>query len=224
MKTANNKIKSDAVSQTWHKRAFDIIAVFMGHLALFPLWMFIWIVVPLAIWLNDRGSVFYRQDRVGQHGRVFTLIKFRTMIKNADQCGPMWTTENDHRITPIGKILRRTALDELPGVLSILKGDMSLVGPRALDVEEQKQFEREIPGFAKRLDVKPGLTGLAQVYDRTDSAQQKLHYDLEYARRISLWLDLKLVALSVRNTLIAKWDCRSGKRNPTDPNLNPNND
>jgi len=170
-------------------------------------------MVPLAIWLNDRGPVFFRQDRVGQNGQIFTLVKFRTMVQNADQVGPMWTTENDHRITRVGKFLRRTALDELPGIFSILKGDMSLVGPRALDVEEQQQLEREIPGFEKRLEVRPGITGLAQVYDRTDSARQKLEYDLAYARRISFWLDIKLVALSVCNTVIAKWDCRGGKPN-----------
>ena len=211
MKTANKNAQSGAFQQGWHKRPFDLTVLFIGHLALLPLWVLIWIMVPLAIWLSDRGPVFYRQQRVGKHGRIFTMVKFRTMVQNAEQCGPMWTTEGDLRVTAVGRILRRTALDELPGIFNILKGDMSLVGPRALDVEEQEQLEREIPDFAKRLEVTPGLTGLAQVYDRTDSAQLKLDYDLEYARKISLWLDLKLVALSVRNTVIAKWDCRSGK-------------
>lgn len=217
LNTANENAQSGAIHQGRHKRPFDLTILFVGHLVLLPLWILIWIIVPLAILINDRGPVFYKQHRVGKHGRIFTLVKFRTMVQDADQRGPMWTTEGDLRVTAVGRFLRRTALDELPGIFSILKGDMSLVGPRALDVEEQKQLEREIPEFAKRLEVTPGLTGLAQVYDRTDSAQQKLDYDLAYARQISLWLDLKLVALSVRNTIIAKWDCRSGKPKVTKP-------
>ena len=211
LKTANKDVRSGAVQQGRHKRPFDLAVLFVGHLALLPLWVLIWIIVPLAIWLSDRGPVFYKQQRVGKHGRIFTLVKFRTMVQDAEMCGPMWTTEGDPRVTAVGKVLRRTALDELPGVFSILKGDMSLVGPRALDGDEQRWLEQEIPGFAKRLEVLPGLTGLAQVYDRTDSAQKKLDYDLEYVQRGNLWLDLKLIVLSIRNTMIAKWDHRSGK-------------
>ena len=217
LNTVDEDTRSGAVQQAQQKRLFDLAVLFAGHLALLPLWILIWIIVPLAIWLNDRGPVFYKQLRVGKNGQIFTMFKFRTMVPDAELCGPMWTTEGDPRVTAVGKILRRTALDELPGVFSILKGDMSLVGPRALDVEEQRLLEREIPGFAKRLEVMPGLTGLAQVYDRTDSAHKKLEYDLEYVQMGNIWLDVKLIGLSIRNTMIAKWDHRSGKPNTTEP-------
>jgi lipopolysaccharide/colanic/teichoic acid biosynthesis glycosyltransferase len=142
---------------------------------------------------------------------VFTVLKFRTMIPNADRRGPAWTTQSDPRVTRVGKFLRKTALDELPELVSIWKGDMSFVGPRALDVEEQRWLEEEVPGFRDRLSVKPGLTGLAQVYDLDDDAWTKLRYDLDYIQRINLWLDLKLMFLSVRNTLLARWDQCTGK-------------
>ncbi len=133
------------------------------------------------------------------------------MVPDADRMGPAWTTEGDPRVTRIGKLLRRTALDELPEVLSIWTGHMSLVGPRALDVEEQKGLEQQVPGFAERLRVRPGLTGLAQIYDRTDDADDKFHYDLEYLQHMGPWLDLKLLVLSVWNTLAGRWDQRGGK-------------
>ena len=168
-------------------------------------------MIPLSIWLADRGPVFYRQDRVGKDGRVFTILKFRTMIRDADKSGPAWTTEGDPRITSVGRILRRTALDELPGVLSIWKRDMSLVGPRALAVAEQSKLEKDIPGFDRRLCMLPGLTGMAQVYDPTDDADDKLSYDLEYLHRMGPVLDLKLVILSALNTAGARWDRRDAK-------------
>ena len=168
-------------------------------------------MIPLLIWLEDRGPVFYRQERPGRGGKPFALLKFRTMVVNADSVGPAWTTDKDPRITRIGRILRKTALDELPGVLSIWKGSMSFVGPRALPKKEQEMFEREIEGFSRRLRIRPGLTGLAQVYDQVDDARTKLRYDLEYIDRMSLALDVKLVVLSVRNTMMGKWDTRTGK-------------
>ena len=199
-----------------YKRPFDLTVLVLAHL--FPLmllvWVLLWTLIPLLVWLEDRGPVFFRQKRVGKDGRVFTLMKFRTMVPDAEREGPAWTIERDPRMTRIGRILRRTALDELPEVLSIWKGDMSLVGPRALDVEEHKSLEAQIPGFAERLKVRPGLTGLAQVYNRTDEARAKLGRDLEYIRRMSFWLDLKLLILSVFNTLTARWDIRIGKRAP----------
>lgn len=107
------------------------------------------------------------------------MLKFRTMVKNADKMG-IWKADNDPRVTSVGKILRRTAMDELPGLLNILKGDMSFVGPRALVVDEQKLLEKQIAGFEKRLSVRPGLTGLAQVYNAEDDPYKKLKLDLEY--------------------------------------------
>lgn len=200
-----------SVGSNGYKLWFDLTVLILAHLLLLPLWVLLWSVVPLLIWLGDRGPVFYRQERAGKGGRIFTILKFRTMVLDADRKGPAWTIEGDPRVTRVGKLLRRTALDELPGVLSIWKRDMSLVGPRALDVEEQRSFEHEISGFESRLQVLPGLTGLAQVYDRTDDAYDKFHYDLEYLGRMGPWLDTKLLILSVWNTLGGRWDQRSGK-------------
>lgn len=194
-----------------YKRWFDLGVLILAHLLLLPVLLVLWAVIPLIIWLQDRGPVFYRQRRVGKDGRVFTILKFRTMVPEADLRGPAWTVDKDPRVTPAGKLLRRTALDELPGLLSIWKGDMSLVGPRALNVEEHQLLEQQIAGFKDRLKVQPGLTGLAQIYDRTDDAHTKLCYDLQYIARMSPLLDLKLLLLSILYTLTGRWDRRSSK-------------
>ena len=194
-----------------YKRWFDLSILVFAHLALLPLWIILWTIIPLLVWLGDRGPVFYRQKRVGKDGHIFTLLKFRTMVMGADRDGPAWTTAGDPRITRIGKLLRRTALDELPELLSIFAGDMSFVGPRALEVEEHKGMEERIPGFAERLNCLPGLTGLAQIYDRDDTASDKFGYDQEYLRRMGIWLDIRLILISVSYTLFARWDRRGGK-------------
>ena len=194
-----------------YKSWFDLTVLVLAHILLLPLWLLLWTIIPILILLGDRGPVFYKQDRVGKRGRVFTVFKFRTMVLDAEKIGAAWTMDEDPRVTRVGKLLRRTALDELPEVLNIWKGDMSLVGPRALDVAEQESFEKLIVGFEKRLQVRPGLTGLAQIYDSKADAHDKIHYDLEYLQRMSPWLDLKLLVLSVGNTLGVKWDRRSGK-------------
>jgi lipopolysaccharide/colanic/teichoic acid biosynthesis glycosyltransferase len=194
-----------------YKTWFDLSVLIIAHAMLFPLWLLLWTAIPILIRLGDPGPVFYKQERVGKGGRVFSVLKFRTMVLDAESKGPAWTTEGDPRVTRVGRLLRRTALDELPELFNILKREMSFVGPRALDVEEQRSLERLIPGFENRLQVLPGLTGLAQVYDPADDAQDKLRYDSEYLQRMSPWLDMKLLVLSVRNTLWIKWDRRSGK-------------
>lgn len=194
-----------------YKPWFDLSILLLAHLLLFPLWLLLWTLIPLLIWLGDRGPIFYRQRRTGKDGRPFTILKFRTMVPDADRLGPSWTSAGDPRVTRIGRLLRPTALDELPGLLSIWRGDMSFVGPRALDVEEQKRLEQQIPGFEKRLRIRPGLTGMAQVYDRADDAHDKFLYDQEYLVRMGPWLDIRLLFLSVWNTLLARWDQRRGK-------------
>ena len=195
----------------FYKRSFDLTVLTLAYGLLLPLWVALWVLIPALIWLGDRGPVFYRQRRVGKHGQVFTVAKFRTMVVDADRKGPPWTVHGDTRVTTIGRLLRRTALDELPELASIWKGNMSLVGPRALGIAEHESLREQIPGFEKRLQVLPGLTGLAQIYDRTDNARDKFRYDLDYLRRMSLWLDIKILILSVRNTLAARWDQRAGK-------------
>lgn len=190
------------------KRPLDIALSLFGIIFSLPLW----VLFALLILLEDGRPIFYKQKRAGKDRKEFNVFKFRTMIKNADEKGPPWTNENDPRVTKIGKILRKTALDELPSLLSILKGDMSFVGPRALAFEEQKFLEEKIPGFEKRLAIRPGLTGLAQVFNPDDDPYLKLKYDLEYIEKMSFWLDIKLILLSFWNTFTARWDRREGKK------------
>lgn len=194
-----------------YKRIFDLSILISAHVLLLPLWLLIWILIPLIIYFEDKGPIFYSQKRIGKGGKEFKVYKFRTMVKDADKTGPKWTLEGDARLTKVGKVLRKTALDELPSLLSILKGDMSFVGPRALATEEQKILEKKITGFYKRLQVCPGLTGLAQVYNPEDDPYLKLYYDLKYIENMSLWLDIKLIFISVWNTITGKWDKRRGK-------------
>lgn len=194
-----------------YKLWFDITILALAHILLLPLWILLWTLIPALIWLGDRGPIFYLQDRVGKGGRIFTVFKFRTMVLDAEEIGAAWTVDQDPRVTRVGRVLRRTGLDELPEVLNIWTRDMSLVGPRALDVKEQQALEELIVGFQDRLQVRPGLTGLAQIYDAKDDAHDKFNYDLQYIQRMSPWLDIKLLILSVHNTLLLKWDRRSGK-------------
>ena len=194
-----------------YKRPYDFAILLLALFLLLPIWILLATVIPIAIWLGDRGPIFYRQERAGTNGQVFTVVKFRTMIPNAHLVGPAWTEDEDPRITTVGRILRRTALDELPELLSIWKGDMSFVGPRALDVNEHFELEEKIEGFAARLKARPGLTGMAQVYDRKDDATNKLAYDVKYIENMSPILDTKLMILSVFNTIGARWDQREGK-------------
>ncbi|NWF98061.1 MAG: sugar transferase [Nitrospirae bacterium] len=204
--TKNMELKSPL-----YKRIFDLSILILAHVILFPLWIVLWIIIPLLIFLEDGFPIFYGQKRAGMGRKEFFVYKFRTMVKEADKIGPSWTMEDDPRLTKVGKILRKTALDELPSLLSIFRGDMSFVGPRALAIDEQKILETKIPDFAKRLRVRPGLTGLAQVYNPEDDPVLKIKYDLEYIEKMSLWLDIKLMFLSVINTITGRWDKRKGK-------------
>jgi lipopolysaccharide/colanic/teichoic acid biosynthesis glycosyltransferase len=194
-----------------YKGWFDLSVLLLAHVLLLPLWIILWTGIPVFIWLGDRGPVFYRQQRMGKGGKPFNIIKFRTMIVDAENLGPAWTTDNDPRVTRVGRILRRTALDELPELISIWQGNMSLVGPRALDLDEQRYLEKLMPGFEKRLQVRPGLTGLAQIYDKSDNPSEKFRYDMEYLQKLSPVLDARLLLLSAWYTVIARWDHRSGK-------------
>uniref|UniRef100_A0A7C4TH17 Sugar transferase n=1 Tax=candidate division WOR-3 bacterium TaxID=2052148 RepID=A0A7C4TH17_UNCW3 len=191
------------------KRPFDIVLSFTGIIVSLPLWF----LIGVMILIEDGFPIFYSQERMGKNRRIFKVFKFRSMVKDADRNGPVWTYENDTRITKVGRILRKTAFDELPSLLSILKGDMSFVGPRALAIEEQRFLEQKISGFEKRLSVHPGLTGLAQVYNLFDDPYKKIELDLEYINNMSLLLDIKLIILSFFNTFTARWDKRKGKHN-----------
>jgi lipopolysaccharide/colanic/teichoic acid biosynthesis glycosyltransferase len=191
------------------KRAFDITLSLFGIIISSPLW----ILIGLLIWLEDRWPIFYSQERVGKDGKVFRVLKFRSMIPDAEKyTGPVWAKENDPRVTKVGRILRATAMDELPQLWNILKGDMSFVGPRAERPELVAQFAQRTKNYWKRFSVTPGLTGLAQVYGKYDTPpQHKLKYDLLYIKKQSFWLDLKLILLSFWITFRGKWESRGRK-------------
>ncbi|MCX6574869.1 MAG: sugar transferase [Candidatus Aminicenantes bacterium] len=198
------------------KRPFDIVISSLGIVLSSP----VWLLIALLIWLEDRGPVFYPQDRVGKGGRIFKALKFRSMIKEAErEQGPVQAVENDPRVTKVGRILRATAMDELPQLLNILRGDMSFVGPRALRPHEKevranpetKDIE-DIPGYQERHEVRPGLTGLTQVYLPGDTPRRnKFRTDLLYIKKRSFWLDMKLIVLSFWITFRGKWESRQAK-------------
>ena len=181
-----------------YKRAFDLVFIIMVYLLFAPLWLLLWLAIPIIIWLEDGGPVFYIQERVGWRGKHFKLIKFRTMIPDAENLtGPVWATRNDPRLTKVGKRLRWFHLDEIPQVVNILRGDMSLVGPRPERPVLAERFDREAPGFSQRLRVRPGIAGLAQVRGGYWIApSDKLRYDNLYIKNMGPWLDLKLLLLS----------------------------
>jgi len=232
------------------KRTFDILLSSLGLLVSSPLW----VLLGLSILIEDGWPIFYLQERVGKRGKRFKALKFRSMVKDAEEeTGPLQARENDPRIIKVGRILRATAMDELPQLLNILKGDMSFVGPRPMrpheieaenwksEVENRKlenadqkkeivncevdaspkklygnrnevQSLKKVPGYHERQTVRPGLTGLAQIYLSTDTpCRRKFRYDLLYIKKQSFWLDLKLIFLSFWVTFRGKWESRKKK-------------
>ena len=194
----------------WWKRPFDLAVLVTVHVALAPVWLLLWTAIPLAIWLHDRGPILYTQERLGKGGRIFRVYKFRSMIPNAERnTGAIQATDDDPRMTTIGRFLRKRALDELPKVINMWKSEISLVGPRPLRLEEALPFTERHPEFRRRLLVRPGLTGIAQVHGRNDtSLLGKLRYDMVYIRRMSPLLDLWLLTASVRLTIVGRWQGR----------------
>jgi lipopolysaccharide/colanic/teichoic acid biosynthesis glycosyltransferase len=173
-------------------RLLDIV----GSLIILVLALPVMVVAGVLIKVTSAGPVFYKQERVGQGGRLFTLYKFRTMIDNAEEeVGPVWAAPDDHRVTPVGRILRRTRLDELPQLLNILWGDMSLVGPRP---ERPFFVERHKALQGVRLAVKPGLTGLAQVRSYYNlKPAHKVRYDYLYIQNRSLLLNISILLQTI---------------------------
>lgn len=208
------------------KRTIDIIGSLAGLILTAP----IWLILPLIIKFNSAGPVFYSQFRVGLDkrkesrryhqkadvterrdrerrrdnylGRPFRVIKFRTMVHNAEKgTGPVWAAKNDSRVTSIGTFLRKSRIDEIPQFINVLRGDMSLVGPRPERPNFVADLTGKVEGYATRLTVKPGLTGLAQVKSGYDSSlasvTEKVKYDLEYIENWSIWLDIKILLKTV---------------------------
>jgi len=180
------------------KRIIDIVFSLGCLLILSP----VYLLAACAVKCSSQGPVFYVQERVGYRGRLFHLWKFRSMVQDAEtKSGPVWAGKNDSRITPVGKFIRKTRLDELPQMYNILKGDMSLVGPRPERQYFVEQLKKKIPYYALRLKVQPGLTGWAQTkqnYDRSlDDVREKLKYDLYYIENMSLRMDFKIIISTV---------------------------
>lgn len=205
-----------AVSEPLLKRPFDFIVAATGLLLSAPLWA----IIALAIKLDDGGPIFYEQQRWGRGGRVFRMRKFRTMIADADvRFGATPAQRDDPRVTRVGCVLRASGMDELPQLLSICKGDMSLVGPRALAVGERYRDAggddvayQNIPGFAERLAVRPGLTGMATVFLPKDAhPRERFAMDLEYVRTPSFIRDARLVLMSLWISVRGKWETRGKK-------------
>jgi lipopolysaccharide/colanic/teichoic acid biosynthesis glycosyltransferase len=218
------------------KRSLDIIGSLVGIILCTPFWL----MIPLVIKLDSHGPVFYTQTRVGINrrrksrrcfplakqddrrandrrrvnymGKPFQVIKFRTMVQDAEKLsGPVWATKDDPRITKLGRFLRKTRLDEIPQFINVLKGDMSLVGPRPERPTFVRELSSQVADYTGRLDVKPGITGLAQIENGYDSTvagvADKVRFDLQYIRNWSLWYDIKIMVRTVVVVFTGKGAC-----------------
>ncbi len=210
------KVPISTISQVWFlenisqnqkgiyelsKKIFDLIAAFLLFIASLPFWF----LIALVIKINSKGPVFYKQIRIGQNGKPFKLIKFRTMVKNAEENGPQMAQKNDPRIFKIGKFLRKTRFDELPQLWSIIKGEMSFVGPRAERPEFHEELKRQIPFYQERYLIKPGLSGWAQIKHGYSSSIkdnfEKIQYDLYYVKNRSFLFDLEIILKTINTVL-----------------------
>jgi lipopolysaccharide/colanic/teichoic acid biosynthesis glycosyltransferase len=204
-----------APAKTMCKRAFDVLVAGFGLLLSAPLW----VLIAAAIKFEDGGPVFFTQPRVGRRGVPFIAFKFRSMHPDAGSAAPRQAAAGDPRVTRVGAVLRPTAMDELPQLWNIFRGDMSFVGPRPLmpgEIEVRGDGRNvsldAIPGYEDRHAVMPGLTGLAQVYAPRDVRRAaKFRFDRLYARRASFWLDLKLIAISFWISARGRWEHRASK-------------
>lgn len=183
------------------KRVIDVVFVALTV----PLWIALWGIVWLAVRLDSPGPAIYRQQRVGRNGEPFTLIKFRTMVIDAEKNGPQFASEDDPRITRIGRLLRKSRLDEIPQLWNVLVGDLALVGPRPERPVFVEEFSRSIPFYDSRHLIRPGVTGWAQVHygyaDGEADTVEKLTYDLYYVKYSSLWLDIHILGQSIWTVL-----------------------
>lgn len=209
-------VRSTTIREPWLKRPLDIVLSSLMLIVSAP----VWLLIALAIKLEDGGPVFYLQERWGRGGTTFIVRKFRTMIPDSDKrYGILQARANDNRITRVGAFLRATGMDELPQLISIWKGDMSFVGPRALAVGEtildangNRIAYEQVPGFYERMAVRPGLTSVATIFIPKDSPpRRKFRYDLLYIRNISFSLDVWLILLSFWISFRGKWETRGKK-------------
>lgn len=184
------------LAERFVKRILDLSLCFIALIPSIP----VMLIVALAIKIEDGGPVFYKQRRVTKGGKVFEILKFRSMVVDAEKEGKsIPATDYDPRITKVGRVIRATRVDELPQIFNILKGEMSIVGPRPERVEHMKKYGEEIPEFAYRTKVKGGLTGYAQIYGKYNtSAYDKIRLDLTYIENYSIFLDIKLILMTLR--------------------------
>jgi len=185
------------------KRTFDLVVGFICLIIILPLMA----IIAVGVKLTSRGPIFYRQRRVGLDGRVFNCLKFRSMQIDAEsKTGPVWAKEKDSRVTPLGRFLRRFSLDELPQLLNVLRGEMSLVGPRPERPEFVQQFEQQVLGYHERHRVRAGMTGWAQVNGLRGEVpiEERTKYDRHYVENWSLGLDMKILLMTIRTVLFGK--------------------
>lgn len=217
MKSLGNQQQHWSGTQEVLKRSFDMLLSGTGLMLSSPLWL----TVAVAIVVEDGRPVFFCQDRWGKGGKTFHALKFRTMWKGSEKTRSVQAGHQDSRITKVGRFLRACALDELPQLWNIFRGDMSFVGPRALPINEIQSStgEKDVPdeairGFRERLTVRPGLTGIAQIFaDRDTTRERKFRYDLFYISRRNFCLDLRLIILSFYISFLGRWEVRGGKLN-----------
>lgn len=180
------------------KRIFDIFVSLVGLILSSPLML----LTAILIKLTSRGPILYSQIRVGREGEHFKIYKFRTMRVDAEkETGPVWAATNDRRLTPIGKFLRKAHIDEIPQLINVIRGEMSIIGPRPERPVFVDQFRKQISDYEKRLVVKPGITGLAQVWHRYDETiedvKKKIKYDLLYIKKQCMWTDMQILLRTV---------------------------
>lgn len=196
--TMNNDITPKVKFYLFSKRVTDIFLSAIGLILLSP----ILLIVAIAIRIDSKGPIIFKQDRVGKDGKIFSMYKFRSMLVNAEELkakletknemsGPMFKMKNDPRITKVGRFIRKTSIDELPQLINVIKGDMSLVGPRPSLPKEVEQFS---PWMLERLKVKPGITCYWQVMGRNNIAfEEWMKLDVKYVHEMNYWLDIKLI-------------------------------
>lgn len=185
-----DKLENSKPLYEFVKRLFDIVLSLFAAIFAIP----IVLITCLIVVMESKGSPIYLQERLGKNGVKFNIYKIRSMRIDAEKNGPQWANKNDDRVTKVGKFIRKTRIDELPQLYNVLKGDMTIVGPRPERPIFTYQFEQETPGFVNRLQVKPGLTGLAQVNGGYElNYKDKLKLDMEYIKNRGFLLDIKII-------------------------------
>jgi exopolysaccharide biosynthesis polyprenyl glycosylphosphotransferase len=198
---------SPVIMPPWEEATKRLLDVGVSAIAL-VVGLPLWVLIGIAIKIESAGPVLYKQERVGKDGERYNIIKFRSMVEDAERAGPQWAHRRDKRVTKVGWLLRKLHLDEIPQFWNVLSGHMSLVGPRPERPVFVEQLSREIPLYPRRLKVRPGITGWAQVkhkYDESiDDVRKKVQYDLFYIENMSLRMDLKIIFSTVSHMLLGR--------------------